>query len=76
MPRYTNRQQLLSTKTVARIAEQVHNEEIEKLIFRKYLFTIYDPYDNLFQGSQPIDWEGAIVNMADLRKSDMKQYII
>lgn len=70
MPKYTNRQQLLSTRTVANIAEQVHNKELDKLISRKYLYTQYDPYDNLFIGSQPIDWEGNIVRMYNIRKTD------
>lgn len=48
MPRYTNRQQLLSTKTVAEIAEQVHNAEQPKLIKRQFVFGSFDPLKNLW----------------------------
>lgn len=61
MPRYTNRQQLLSTQTVADIAKEVHQDETPKLIHRQYLFAEYNPRSNLWSelsaGSEVVDWD-------------------
>lgn len=54
MPKYTYRQQLLSTKTVAKIAKQVHNDEVQKLIKRQYLFSAYNPNTNLWRELDPL----------------------
>lgn len=66
MPKYTSRQQLLSTKTVAEIAKQVHHEETPKLIKRQYLFSTYDARANLWREQTPnseiIDWGDLVAN--------------
>lgn len=46
MPKLTYRQQLLSTKTVASIARDVHKQETPKLIKRQYLYGAYNPRSN------------------------------
>lgn len=77
MPRYTHRQQMLSTAVVAKIAEQVHNEETPKLIKRNYLFGNYDTNTNHWRpfAAPPnvdlISWDNAkIFCMTDLRQVD------
>lgn len=82
MPRrykYTHREQLLSTKTVAKIAKQVHEAETPKLILRNYLFCRYDPAENLFlPGATVLDnalvgWSGRVVALTDyVFKQDVK----
>lgn len=61
MPKYTSRQQLLSTQTVADIAKEVHHDETPKLIHRQYLYSRYNPETNLWRelspGSEVVDWE-------------------
>lgn len=61
MPKYTNRQQLLSTRTVANIAKEIHHDETPKLIKRQYLFASYNPRDNLWRelapNSEIVDWD-------------------
>lgn len=74
MPKYTHRQQLISTKTIAKIAKQVHEEEIDKLIKRNYLFGEYNPRTNLWTNlaNPPFCyWEtGRIVCLSDFRIQD------
>lgn len=77
MPRYTNRQQLLSTQTVADIAKEVHHDETPKLINRQYLFADYDPRTNLWTrfnaGSEVVDWDTTdrLVCVSNIRHVDM-----
>lgn len=77
MPRYTNRQQLLSTQTVADIAKEVHHDETPKLINRQYLFADYDPRSNLWTRFTPIseivDWDttNKQVCVSNIRHVDM-----
>lgn len=75
MPKYTYRQQMLSTRVVADIARQVNEEMIDKLIDRRYLFGKYNPNDNLWldlngEASDTIGWEGHIEELSDIRKTD------
>lgn len=74
MPRYTHRQQLISTKTIAKIAKQVHEDEEDKLIKRNYLFGVYNPRTNIWANlpAPPfIYWEnGRIVCLSDFRIMD------
>lgn len=77
MPKYTHRQQLISTKTIAEIARQVHDEETDKLIKRDYLFGDYDAEQNLWSAFVPpnvvddkVYWSGRVVCMTNFRKVD------
>lgn len=74
MPKYTNRQQLISTRTIADIAKQVHHEEEPKLIKRSYLFGQYDSNTNLWRDfavpNDQITWNGRIFCCTDMRQVD------
>lgn len=75
MPKYTHRQQLISTQTIADIAKQVHHEETPKLIHRQYLYSNYDPNTNywteLAPGSQVVDWiQDKAVCVTEIRHTD------
>lgn len=80
MPRnkYTWREQMLSTKTVANIARQVHEEETPKIIHRMYLFGKYDAVFNLWEqlgdaDTSLIDWStnAKIVDVCAIKKLDV-----
>lgn len=76
MPKYTNRQQLISTQTIADIAKQVHHEETPKLIKRQYLFSEYDPSTNLWTeqvtSSEIVSWDDSakVVCLSNMRMVD------
>lgn len=72
-PKYTSRQQLISTRTIANIARQVHQEEIDKLIKRNFLFGEYNPSLNLWTNlafPPQIGWAGAVVCLSNFRQVD------